>query len=184
MGASISSFFFRKPPRIFIFGLDNAGKTRLLYKMVEDGKARENVPSLSMEVLNVTISNSIYELWTICGGAKIQSLWPTYIEKDVFGIIYVINATERRRMAEVKSALDILLSSDGSQNLPILIYANKQDLPGCMSDSEIIEACDLKPSRNRNIKLQPCSAISGAGISEGLEWLVSTTPISQQSAPS
>lgn len=164
---------------VLMFGLDNSGKTTLLYKIADDRKEPPLGPTLVMEVEKVTILNSIYEFWTIPAGVSLRPLYPTYAECDNCGIVFVINAIERDRLTEVKSILDPLLSCDATKNLPILIYANKQDLPGCMSDSEIIEACDLKPSRNRNIKFQPCSALTGEGISAGLEWLASPTPVSE-----
>ena len=52
-----------------------------------------------------------------------------------------------------------------------LVYANKQDLPRAMGVAEISEALGLSALRAKRWFIQPCCALEGSGIYEGLQWL-------------
>ncbi|CDW91738.1 adp-ribosylation factor 1 [Stylonychia lemnae] len=57
-------------------------------------------------------------------------------------------------------------------NIPVLIFANKMDLGGNMTPSEIIEKLDINPQMKRfQWMIQECSAVQYQGVNEGLIWL-------------
>lgn len=61
------------------------------------------------------------------------------------------------------------------KDCPILIFANKQDLPDALTDSEIVEGLGivgLTEGDGRPWQLQKSCAVEGAGLWEGLYWLV------------
>eukprot|EP00976_Prorocentrum_cordatum_P091006 1188354-Prorocentrum_minimum.AAC.4 len=61
------------------------------------------------------------------------------------------------------------------RNSAILVMANKQDLPGVLSPSEICEAFDMHSLlRDRKWHVQGTVATSGDGLYEGLDWLSAT----------
>ena len=59
------------------------------------------------------------------------------------------------------------------QNSLILVLANKQDLAGAMSVSEVTEKLGLHAIRHRHWYVQACCATAGHGLYEGLDWLAS-----------
>lgn len=71
-----------------------------------------------------------------------------------------------------------MLSEDALQNVVILIYANKQDLPYAMRPAEVAQKLGIKEhAGNREWNVQSCSATTGPngeGLIEGLEWLSKT----------
>jgi ADP-ribosylation factor-like protein 3 len=56
--------------------------------------------------------------------------------------------------------------------VPILVFANKQDLMGLEVD-EIIKELELNNINDRKWSIFACSAIKNEGISEGMKWLIS-----------
>lgn len=56
--------------------------------------------------------------------------------------------------------------------VPLLIFANKQDLVHAAPADEIAEILDLTCIRDRSWQIQGCSAKEGAGLREGMEWLM------------
>lgn len=56
----------------------------------------------------------------------------------------------------------------------VLILANKQDLHGALSADEIAQALDLRsePFAKRHWTIVGCSAVTGAGLKEGIGWIV------------
>lgn len=50
------------------------------------------------------------------------------------------------------------------KQVPLLIFANKQDLPNAMSSSEVAEAIGLVRLEERTWEIKACSAVEGSGI--------------------
>ena len=81
-----------------------------------------------------------------------------------------VNSADRRRLEETGSELNDLLSQDKLSGVPVLIFANKQDLINSMPADEIADKLSLTNIRDRQWQIQACSAKSGEGLHEGMEW--------------
>ncbi len=57
-------------------------------------------------------------------------------------------------------------------SVPLLVFANKQDLVGAHTADEVADALDLVGIRDRPWQIQGCSAKDGGGLQEGMEWLI------------
>ena len=58
------------------------------------------------------------------------------------------------------------------EKVPVLIFANKQDLETALSPDEIITLMELEGLTNRFWMINACSALKGEGVTEGMQWLV------------
>ena len=56
-------------------------------------------------------------------------------------------------------------------SVPILILANKQDLPTSRNAGEIARALKLHTVTNQSYAIFPCSAKTAFNLEEALEWL-------------
>ena len=65
-----------------------------------------------------------------------------------------------------------MLQEGDLKGVPLLVFANKQDLPGSMNDAEVSERLGLSLIKNRQWRIEKASARLGEGIAEGLDWLV------------
>lgn len=63
-----------------------------------------------------------------------------------------------------------LLSDEKLQDVPILIFANKQDLSNAMKVSEIAEAIGLVRLTDRTWQIQESSAVDGTGLKVEPSW--------------
>ena len=56
----------------------------------------------------------------------------------------------------------------------LLVFANKQDLKGALGLEEISRALDLgsEAFTTRHSMVVSCSAVTGEGLLEGIDWLV------------
>jgi len=66
-----------------------------------------------------------------------------------------------------------MLKEEELKGVPICIMANKQDLPGAVPASEIVEKMRLKDMSRRKWFVQSACATTGDGLHEGLDWLAS-----------
>ncbi len=58
------------------------------------------------------------------------------------------------------------------EKVPVLIFANKQDLEMSLSPDEIMSSMELEEISNRPWAIHACSALKGDGVKEGMEWIV------------
>ena len=58
--------------------------------------------------------------------------------------------------------------------VPLLVFANKQDLPNAMNAAEITDKLGLHSLRQRNWYIKSTCATSGDGLYDGLDWLSAT----------
>ncbi len=129
-----------------------------------------------MYVETVTYKNVSFTVWDVGGKDKIRPLWRHYYA-NVAALIFVVDSNDRERMSHprrgstVRQELDRMLTEPELIGCPVLVFANKQDLPAAMSASEIAEVLGLNQLFNRAWHVQPCCATSGDGLLEGLNWL-------------
>lgn len=64
-----------------------------------------------------------------------------------------------------------LLDEEKLKNVPLLVYANKQDLATAAKANEIAEGLHLLSIRDRSWQIQACSAVTGEGIKDGMDWI-------------
>ena len=70
-----------------------------------------------------------------------------------------------------------LIKEEELSNALLLVLANKQDLPGACNAAEIAEEMHLYPPYiSKSCYIQSCCATSGEGLHEGLDWLSSNIP--------
>ncbi len=65
-----------------------------------------------------------------------------------------------------------LLDEEKLSGVPVLVFANKQDLLTAAPASEIAEGLNLHTIRDRVWQIQSCSALTGEGVQVGLELYI------------
>ncbi|XP_017773902.1 PREDICTED: ADP-ribosylation factor-like protein 5A, partial [Nicrophorus vespilloides] len=88
-------------------------------------------------------------------------------------VIVVIDSTDKERLSMIREELCKMLSNEELSKAGVLIYANKQDLKGSMSASEISRELNLTSIKQQQWHIQSCCALTGEGLYQGLEWIVS-----------
>lgn len=158
--------------RILMLGLDAAGKTTVLYKLKLDQPVTA-IPTVGFNVETVTFKNVKFGIWDVGGQDKIRPLWRHYYT-GTQGLIFVIDSSDRERIDEAKQELYKIAMDRGMSEVPILIFANKQDMPNSMKPQEIQQRLELShgPLEHRHWVVQPTTAVNGDGIYEGLSWLM------------
>ncbi|PVD23703.1 hypothetical protein C0Q70_16976 [Pomacea canaliculata] len=87
-------------------------------------------------------------------------------------VIFVLDCSNRERLTEAQNELVKLVQEKELKEASLLIFANKQDVDDHASIEEITQQMGLlKMCCNRSWHLQGCSAKSGEGLADGLEWL-------------
>jgi ADP-ribosylation factor related protein 1 len=94
-------------------------------------------------------------------------------------VIFVVDATDRERIDECRMVLEKIVRNDIVEGVPMIMLANKQDIPGALKLHEIKEifnqiAVQLEA---RDSKVLCVSALTGYfrltrdGVQDAVEWL-------------
>ncbi|PAA63926.1 hypothetical protein BOX15_Mlig030402g2, partial [Macrostomum lignano] len=158
--------------RILTLGLDNAGKTTIL-KALASEDISHITPTQGFNIKSVQSQGFKLNVWDIGGQRKIRPYWKNYFDNtDV--LIYVIDSSDKKRFEETGEELFELLEEEKLSGVPVLIFANKQDLMGASRADEISKGLNLVSIRDRPWQIQGCSALKGEGIQQGLEWVMNS----------
>jgi len=172
MGGILGRLFFRREARILMVGLDNAGKTTLLYKL-KLGDVVTTIPTIGFNVESVEYKKVSFTVWDVGGQDKIRPLWRHYYQ-NTQGIVFVVDSNDRERVSEAADELRKMLTEEALSDAVILVLANKQDMPHAMKVPEITDKLGLHSIDNKKWYIQATCAPTGEGLYEGLEWLSRT----------
>ncbi|KAJ1359573.1 hypothetical protein KIN20_018339 [Parelaphostrongylus tenuis] len=150
-------------------GLDNAGKTTVLYKL-KLGEVINTIPTIGFNLEQVDYRNVSFTVWDVGGQQRIRTLWKYYF-RDTNAIIFVVDSADRERIDEARQEIHSLIEDPELRDAIVLVFANKQDLPNAMDASDVTKNLHLHDVRDREWYVQPSNAITGEGLIEGLEWL-------------
>lgn len=153
-----------------MLGLDSAGKTTILYRL-KLNQTVTTIPTIGFNVETVEpLKNVSFTVWDVASQDKIRPLWRHYFP-NTDGLLFVVDSTDLERFPEARYELMAIVQDEYMHGVPFVVLANKQDLPGACSSSELIEKLDLPKSCGTEWHVQGCCATSGDGLLEGVEKL-------------
>ena len=102
----------------------------------------------------------------------------------------MVDATDRLRVEDCRNELKGLLLEEVMFAFPrkhcsvdnwafkrlagasLLVFLNKTDVSGCMSEEEVKRALELDRILTHRWVIVPCSAMTGKNLDKGLDWVV------------
>lgn len=130
-----------------------------------------------------------FNVWDVGGQDKIRPLWRHYYT-GTQGLVFVVDSQDRERVDEAKQELHRILSDREMKDCLLLVFANKQDLPGgayvravrksfeaqclfmvAMSPAEVTEKLGLHRMRDRSWYVHPRSVLSALHVRQKLNFL-------------
>jgi len=197
---------------ILLLGLDNAGKTTLLeqIKAANSLHAHPNlntVPTVGQNVSTISLPDMYLKIWDVGGQHSLRGLWQSYYA-SCHAVVFVIDSTdigdadiaklaglrdpleeEVGRLGECRLVLEDVLQHADTEGVPLLVLANKQDREDCIEVVRIKEGFVRKVFEGekgaslRDSRVLPCSALTGTGVEEAVEWLRSRVKWNKEHRP-
>jgi ADP-ribosylation factor-like protein 3 len=155
-----------------ILGLDNAGKTTILKVLAEEDPT-QIMPTQGFNTKSLARDGFKLNVWDVGGQETIRTYWRDYFD-HTDALVFVIDSADRRRLEESAMELRSLLEDEKLAGIPLLVFANKQDLVAAAPADEIAEQLALNSIRDRKWLIMASSAKTNEGLQDGMEWLVST----------
>ena len=158
--------------KIKMFGLDDTGKTTILY-LLKYGTKIITIPTIGFNC--ETIENDNHEkhmaIWDVGGHKKLRPLWKHYLS-NTNGLIWVYDISKKEKYEESQNGLKLILNSpETNSDTPLLIIANKSDLnkTGNLIDDFIKGIQDFL--KNRPYFIKECNRDNLYCYKDGLDWL-------------
>ncbi|KAL7634814.1 UNVERIFIED_CONTAM: hypothetical protein RMT77_015191 [Armadillidium vulgare] len=160
---------------IVMLGLDSAGKSTALFRLKFD-QYLNTVPTIGFNCEKVKgisgrAKGTSFLIWDVGGQDKIRPLWRSYT-RCTDGIVFVVDSVDIERLEEARCELHKTARLPENSQVPILVLANKQDLPGARDRAEIEQILGIAELGSTHLwHIQPACAITGEGLDEALENL-------------
>ena len=172
MSNAYKRLFEKKELKVLMIGLDGGGKTTILYKL-KLGEVVYTIPTIGFNVETLNFNQTSLTVWDVAASTPpMRRLWRHYF-RNCQGLIFVIDSNDRERIDEVRDEFWKLLSEQELDNACIVVLANKQDLYGAMTVTEVGDALRLWeiPKDKQQWFITGCSATAGEGLYEGFDWI-------------
>ncbi|XP_076829258.1 ADP-ribosylation factor-like protein 14 [Brachyhypopomus gauderio] len=161
--------------RVLLLGLDGAGKSTILFKLKYNQQC-QTFPTIGFNVEMIDAKHKrrkiVLTVWDIGGQKKMRVHWKDFYQ-DTAGLLFVVDCSDKCRLDEARRELEHILKNEQLKGLPLVIFANKQDVEGAATATEITEKFTLrKICCGRDWFVQPCSSARGAGLQDGFRKMV------------
>ncbi|KAF5405008.1 ADP-ribosylation like factor [Paragonimus heterotremus] len=157
--------------KILILGLDGAGKTTLLY-WTRLQTAIVTIPTIGLNVEEVKLPKTkiTFLAWDIGGQDKLRVLWSRFYE-GTKGLIFIVDSSDVQRLDLACEQLWSVLSDPIMKDIPVLVLANKQDLPTAVNVSDLEKRLKLICLNEDGHKwmIRATVATTGQGVMDALE---------------
>ena len=109
-----------------------------------------------------------FQVWDVCGQEKIRPLWRSYT-RCTDGIIFVLDSADYHTLEEARMELHRTVHYQDNKDIPLLVLANKQDLPMAIWEEEVIKSLGLRSLSSPLWSVQLTCSITGEGLDTGIE---------------
>ncbi|KAJ1061160.1 hypothetical protein K5549_012183 [Capra hircus] len=134
-----------KNKQILVLGLDGAGKTSILHFLALNRVQRSVAPTQGFNAVCISTGDHQMEFLEIGGSEPFRSYWEMYLSKGLL-LVFVVDSADHKRLPEAKKYLHQLIGTNPV--LPLVVFANKQDLEAAYHITDIHEALALSEVGN------------------------------------
>uniref|UniRef100_A0A3B5A7W1 ADP ribosylation factor like GTPase 9 n=1 Tax=Stegastes partitus TaxID=144197 RepID=A0A3B5A7W1_9TELE len=153
--------------QVLVLGLDGSGKTSLLHCFSSGSPEQDMEPTQGFNAVSISRDDLHIEFLEIGGKEDLRPYWQRYMPKALL-LVFVVDSSNPQLFPVAKKHLHELLASH--PRLPLMLLANKQDLPGSCGITDLHDALSLSEVGDRRLFLIGTHVKKGeAGLSSGVQ---------------
>lgn len=163
---------------VVLVGLDSSGKTTTLLRL-RYGRYINTTPTVAFNCEKVRCGGGSWLVWDVGGTERLRPLWRPYT-RATDALVFVVDACSGAdRLDEARVELQRLVKQQASQcsllgrsKPPLLLLANKQDLPAAKALNVLTHALGLQdlPESQPWVAASAC-AVTGEGLDPAMTSL-------------
>jgi small GTP-binding protein len=162
--------FASKPKHVNITfcGLDRAGKTAITQYLIK-GKPVQTLPTMGINREFIEFPKLHLDIYDLGGQRDFQMIWPSINERS-HGLVYVVDSTDKERLAQSKEVFWKIVNNQLNDYLPIVVLLNKMDLEDRIERTQFILFFDLCSLEKHPWACYETSVVSGHGLYDAFKW--------------
>ncbi|CEO96245.1 hypothetical protein PBRA_004916 [Plasmodiophora brassicae] len=142
MGNVVSwiSSFWQLELEMAILGLQNAGKSSLVSLIAGNDADDVIVPTVGYHFERIVKGNVTLKVvvWDLGGSPRFREMWPRYV-RGAHVVVFVVDSANAGEMSIAKQELHAIMSHPRMKHIPVLVMANKSDLPHASAPERVGE---------------------------------------------
>ncbi len=158
--------------KIFLFGLDNAGKTAIT-KYFKEGKFHGDLkPTKKFSIEDIILKDLDFVVWDAPGQVNLREIWGKGIPGTNI-LMFTLDTSDLERFKEAKEELDKVLDNLDTRGIPLVFLFHKIDLDNARKYMrKAREVMKLPLITERKVESVKTSVKSGEGMKKLEEILV------------
>ncbi|KAK6311551.1 hypothetical protein J4Q44_G00172150 [Coregonus suidteri] len=165
----LMTVFGDREHKVIIVGLDNAGKTTILYQFLTK-EAVHTSPTIGSNVEEISVRKTRFLVWDIGGQESLRASWNSYYCNTEI-VILVVDSTDRERLTLNKDELHRMLAHEDLKNAAILVLAKQAGHEGLYDGCRDLPVPHLSSITAHSWHVQACCALTGEGLPASLDWM-------------
>ncbi|MHA1734345.1 MAG: ADP-ribosylation factor-like protein [Promethearchaeota archaeon] len=113
--------------KIFLFGLDNAGKTSLSQAIRTGSADGDPLPTKSFDIKDLIIKDIEFKVWDAPGQKAYRASWGRGMDRAEV-MVFVLDVADADRFEEAKGVLEGVLNDMETRGVPLVFLYHKMDL--------------------------------------------------------
>jgi small GTP-binding protein len=122
-----------KNVKLFVFGLDRAGKTALLFLIRTNSCNTNTKPTLGFDITKMVMKDVEILIWDAPGQSQFRNDWGKGFNNANI-LLFILDTSNKDRFAEAKKEFDRIIKDPATKGLPLLFCFHKIDLPESKSN--------------------------------------------------
>ncbi|NPD89986.1 MAG: GTP-binding protein [Asgard group archaeon] len=170
-----------KKAKVLILGLAAAGKTTLT-KYIRYGEfVGDTIPTIGQNIDSIEFEGWKITTIDVAGQQDFRFLWDTHYP-GTSAVVFVIDAADIESLPEARDILKShVFNNPQLDNVPVLVIANKQDLPGSVEAPLLVQLLGLHLDMSeRTFAIFDASILYGSGVIEAFTWVVNQLEIADK----
>uniref|UniRef100_T1IQJ5 ADP-ribosylation factor-like protein 3 n=1 Tax=Strigamia maritima TaxID=126957 RepID=T1IQJ5_STRMM len=130
--------------KVIVLGLDGVGKSTFIANLSKVDNVQNDIkPTEGFHIMSVNTQGTAINIWEIGGAETYRNYWGNFLQ-DTDALVFVVDSNDSKRLPQAYDEFKKLIADDRLKDVPILVLANKQDIPECLSCKQIEDALNLK----------------------------------------
>ncbi len=121
-----------KVKKVSIMGLPGVGKSTLIKMLTGQKVPSDYIPTIALDFGDAQIGEYKVSLWDLGGQDQFRFMWDSFLPGT--NTILLVTDSSMENVQKTKELVEKYSNFNGTK---LLIIANKQDLPGALSPSEV-----------------------------------------------
>jgi len=138
--------------KIFLFGLDNAGKSTLVKYIKDEVIIKDGSPTRKFDIISDVVINQFnFVIWDAPGQEKFRRDWGDGV-RETEVLLFVFDISTLDRVQEAKKELEEILKLETVKRVPLVVCFHKKDIAEFNDDfKEALIDLELEKIEDREV---------------------------------